>query len=361
MARRVKKTDINYNKCKGDKDMKLLITGGCGFLGSNLSAYGIENGYDVTIFDNVSRFGAGRNLEWLKTLGKFNYIYGDIRNKNDIETVIKNNKFDAVFHLAGQVAMTTSIDNPYKDFETNTLGTINLLDSIRKYSLNTAVFYSSTNKVYGDLEQYDYEETQTRYICKQFKTGFNENISLDFRSPYGCSKGAADQYMLDFHRIFGLKTVVFRHSSMYGNRQFATYDQGWIGWFCEKAIERFENPKSEPFTISGNGKQVRDILHAKDMINLYFSALKNIDKICGEAYNIGGTMEQSLSLVELFNMLSKILDIKMDYIQLPSRVSDQKVFVADITKIKNKIGWEPKISASDGVTDMVNWVRGIKK
>lgn len=340
--------------------MKILINGGCGFLGSNLAAYGIENGYDVTVLDNLSRLGASQNLLWLQSLGRFQFVHGDTRNKNDMETIIKNGQFNAVFHLAGQVAMTTSIENPYKDFEINTMGAVNLLDSIRKYSPDTAVFFSSTNKVYGDLEDYQYEETMTRYKCVEFPNGFDESVPLDFRSPYGCSKGAADQYMLDFYRIFGVKATVFRHSSMYGSRQFATYDQGWIGWFVQKAIEKYENPKCEPFTISGNGKQVRDILHAKDMIRLYYSALEHVDDVCGQAYNIGGTMEQSLSLLELFDMLNDILEIKMEYVQLPPRQSDQKVFVADISKINAKIGWKPEVTAYEGVSAMVEWVKGIK-
>lgn len=333
--------------------MKLLITGGCGFLGSNLAAYAIEQNYEVVIFDNLSRQGAKDNLEWLKTLGKFQFVHGDIRNKNDVETLIKN-RFDAVFHLAGQVAMTTSIENPYKDFEINTLGTLNLLDSIRKYSSQTAVFYSSTNKVYGDLEQFEYEENDTRYICKQYPKGFSEEVGLEFHSPYGCSKGSADQYMQDYHRIFGLKTVVFRHSSMYGSRQFATYDQGWVGWFCQKALEE-ANGKGERFTISGNGKQVRDILHAKDMIGLYFLALENIDKISGQVFNIGGGYDQSLSLLELFQILEEELQIKLNYEKIPVRISDQKVFVADINKIKKLIGWEPKVSSKQGIKDMLKW------
>ena len=334
--------------------MRILINGGCGFLGSNLAAYGIEHGYNIVIFDNLSRIGSERNYEWLKTIGKFEFIHGDIRNKNDVEITIKEGNFDAVFHLAGQVTMTKSITNPYKDFEINVLGTVNILDSIRKYSPNTAVFFSSTNKVYGDLEKYTYQETSTRYICKDFPDGFDETVPLDFRSPYGCSKGAADQYMLDFARIYGIRATVFRHSSMYGSRQFATYDQGWIGWFVQKAVEKLINPHCEPFTISGNGKQVRDILNAKDMISLYYSAL---DKVWGQAYNVGGTMEQSLSLLELFNVLNDILKIKMEYIQVPPRQSDQKVFVADIKKIRDIIGWKPKIAALEGIADMVEWVK----
>ena len=339
--------------------MKLLINGGCGFLGSNLASYAIENGYEVTVFDNMSRLGSDRNREWLNTLGNFTFIHGDTRNKNDVENVIREGRFDAIFHLAGQVTMTKSITDPYKDFEVNAKGAMNVLESIRKYSPETAIIFSSTNKVYGDLEYYTYEETPTRYVCKEFPNGFDESVPLDFRSPYGCSKGCADQYMLDFSRIYGVKSVVFRHSSMYGSRQFATYDQGWVGWFVAKAIEKYQNPNCEPFTISGNGKQVRDLLQAQDMINLYFTALAHIDEIYSQAYNIGGTMAQSLSLLELLAMLEDILGIKMEYIKIPPRQSDQKVFVADISKIKNKIGWEPKVTALEGVTKMVDWVKTI--
>lgn len=339
--------------------MKILINGGCGFLGSNLASYGIENNYEITVFDNLSRLGSDRNKDWLHTLGNFTFIHGDTRNKNDVENVIREGDFDAVFHLAGQVTMTKSITDPYKDFEINALGAMNLLDSIRKYSPQTAVFFSSTNKVYGDLENYTYEETPTRYICREFPNGFDESIPLDFRSPYGCSKGSADQYMLDFSRIYGLKTTVFRHSSMYGSRQFASYDQGWVGWFVQKAIEKYRNPNCRPFTISGNGKQVRDLLQAQDMIALYYTALDHKDKVCGQAYNIGGTIEQSLSLLELFAMLNDMLGITMEYTQLPPRQSDQKVFVADIAKIQSKIDWRPKVSAVEGVTKMVEWVKTI--
>ncbi len=339
--------------------MRVLITGGCGFLGSNLAAYGLENGYEIVVFDNLSRVGASKNLEWLMSLGLECFIHGDTRNKNDVENVIKNNNFDAVFHVAGQVAMTTSISNPYLDFETNTLGTFNVLDTLRKYSPNTAMFFSSTNKVYGDLEQYTFVEKNKRYECVEFPNGFDETVALDFQSPYGCSKGAADQYMLDYARIYGMKTVVFRHSSMYGSRQFATYDQGWIGWFIQKGIEQYRNPSCAPFTIAGNGKQVRDILHAEDMIRLYYTAFDKIDVVAGEAYNIGGTMEQSLSLLELFDLLEEILNIKMNYVKLPPRVSDQRVFVADIGKINKKTGWKPEVNTRDGISKMVDWVKEI--
>ncbi len=335
--------------------MNLLITGGCGFLGSNLAAHGIRNGHKVTVIDNLSRLGSNANLEWLKSLGDFRFIHGDTRNKEDVERVISSEHFDAIFQLAGQVAMTTSIEYPYKDFQTNVMGTIHVLEGVRKYSPETTVIFSSTNKVYGDLEQYHYTENEKRYVCNEYPNGFDENVPLDFHSPYGCSKGAADQYMIDYHRIFGLKTIVFRHSSMYGGRQFSTYDQGWIGWFCRKALELKKDSDSAPFTISGNGKQVRDVLYADDMVALYYSAAVNSDIMAGKAYNIGGGIKQSLSLLELFDMLNNKLEIQMRYERLAPRISDQKVFVADISKVKNDIGWEPKVSAAEGIDRMLGW------
>jgi CDP-paratose 2-epimerase len=192
-------------------------------------------------------------------------------------------------------------------------------------------------------------------VCDQHPNGFDEKITLDFHSPYGCSKGAADQYMLDYARIFGLKTIVFRHSSMYGGRQFATYDQGWVGWFCQKADEAAKGSKQK-FTISGNGKQVRDVLHAEDIVSLYFSALSNIESVSGNAFNIGGGIEASLSLLELFTLLETITGIPLSYVKLPPRESDQKVFVADVSKANQLLGCQPKVSSRDGVGRMMELV-----
>lgn len=335
--------------------MKLLITGGCGFLGSNLASDAMSRGDELVVFDNLYRSGSRANLTWLQTQGKFTFEHGDIRNANDITRVIQAFKPDAIFHLAGQVAMTTSIANPRMDFEVNVMGTHNLLEAVRLYAPNAPVVYSSTNKVYGDLEQYTYAETDTRYQCIEHPSGFNEQTQLNFHSPYGCSKGAADQYMLDYARIFGLKTVVFRHSSMYGGRQFATYDQGWIGWFCQKAVEASSGPNNEPFTISGNGKQVRDVLHADDMKRLYLAALTHIEKAQGQAFNIGGGVENSLSLLELFTLLETITCTKLKYENLPLRESDQRVFIADIKKAKQFLDWVPIVDPQAGVKRMVKW------
>lgn len=335
--------------------MKLLITGGCGFLGSNLAAHAIEQGIDLVVFDNLSRFGAVANLQWLQSKGSFKFVHGDIRNSNDVSRIVKELKPDAVYHLAGQVAMTTSIANTRMDFEVNALGSFNVLEAVRDHSPNACVLYSSTNKVYGDLEQFNYEETPTRYSCTSKPNGFDETVPLDFHSPYGCSKGSADQYMLDFHRIFGLRTVVFRHSSMYGGRQFATADQGWVGWFCEQAVQT-QRSSNHRFTISGTGKQVRDVLHAEDMISLYYAATSKIDSAAGQAFNIGGGMPNSLSLLELFNLLEQITHTKLNFDRLPPRESDQRVFVADLAKALQVLQWAPGVSAFDGVSKMVDWI-----
>ena len=337
--------------------MKLLVTGGCGFLGSNLVDDALQRGDEVIVFDNLFRPGSRRNLVWLEEKHKFKFIHGDIRDYNDISRVINSEKPDAIFHLAGQVAMTTSIADPRLDFLINIQGTHNLLESIRLYSPHSTVVYSSTNKVYGDLEQFTYEEHETRYVCLNHPLGFKENIQLEFHSPYGCSKGAADQYMLDYARIYGLKTIVFRHSSMYGGRQFASYDQGWVSWFCLKAIEAMDPKTKTQFTISGNGKQVRDVLHANDMKALYLAAVENVDKAKGQAFNIGGGLGNSLSLIELFSLLEDICKVRLDYTRIAVRESDQRVFVADIEKAKNLLGWVPEVSAKSGVLQTVEWLK----
>lgn len=336
--------------------MKLLITGGCGFLGSNLSVDALARGDDLMIFDNLYRNGSRENLTWLQQQGKFKFEHGDIRNHNDVTRVIQSFQPDVIFHLAGQVAMTTSIANPRMDFEVNVAGTHSLLEAVRLYAPQATVVYSSTNKVYGDLEQYQYVETEMRYKCSDRPDGFSEETPLEFHSPYGCSKGAADQYMLDYARMFGLKTVVFRHSSMYGGRQFATYDQGWVGWFCQKAIEAKNGQVVEPFTISGTGKQVRDVLHADDMKRLYFAAVTNIEAAKGQAFNVGGGLQNSLSLLELFSLLEEFSGAKLNYVKLPVRSSDQRVFVADIAKAQKILQWQPIVTAREGVASMVNWV-----
>jgi CDP-paratose 2-epimerase len=242
------------------------------------------------------------------------------------------------------------------DFEINTLGTLNVLEAVRQFSPQTIVIYSSTNKVYGDLEWTSYEERETRYVATDFPDGFPETVPMEFHSPYGCSKGAADQYLLDYGRMFELNTLVFRHSSMYGGRQFSTIDQGWIGWFCQQAIHAAANSLAGPFTICGNGKQVRDVLHADDMVRLYFAAADNIANLRGQAFNIGGGFSNSLSLLELFQILEREVGVQLAYHKLAPRESDQRVFIADIGKVKRLLGWEPTVGCRDGIRSMLGWI-----
>jgi CDP-paratose 2-epimerase len=338
--------------------MKYLITGGCGFIGSNLALKVLDQGHELVVLDNLFRHGSASNLQLLRSKGDFVYYPYDIRNQNDVNTVIEKELPDVVFHLAGQVAMTTSIDNPRMDFEINVMGTFNVLDAVRRFVPDSPVLYSSSNKVYGDFDYLTFEEQDTRYTCLEYPNGFDESIKLEFHSPYGCSKGAADQYLLDFARIYGLKTVVFRHSSMYGGLQHATIDQGWVGWFCQKAIDIKNGMATEPFTISGNGKQVRDVLHADDVVSLYFKAVQNIEKVRGRAFNIGGGIENSLSLLELFAHLEKALNITMEFEQLRFRESDQLFFVADNTAITNCTGWRPEVDTNTGLRKMLKWLKG---
>lgn len=338
--------------------MKILITGGCGFSGSNIAYKVLKDKRDeLFILDNLYREGSANNLQWLKSNGKFEYFKEDVRFYKQIKKIIKKIRPDVVFHLAGQVAMTTSIDNPRLDFETNALGTFNMLEGIREYCPESIFIYSSTNKVYGSLDWVEYKEDGKRYVAEKFLEGFSESLPIDLQSPYGCSKGAADQYVLDYSRLYNLRTVVFRHSSIYGSRQTATYDQGWVGWFCAKAIEASKGLLKEPFTISGNGKQVRDLLFVDDLIDLYFKAVDQIENIKGTAFNIGGGMRNSLSLLELFEILERKLKTKLNYIQLPWRYSDQKIFVADTKKINSMSGWSPKVEKIEGIDKVIKWLQ----
>ena len=341
--------------------MAWLITGGCGFIGSNLADALMEKGERVILLDNLSRVGSAENLEWLRSRHGTDWVFvqADIRNVDAIEKVIKEYTPRAIAHLAGQVAMTTSVQNPRLDFEINGMGTLNVLESVRMHSPGSIVLYSSTNKVYGAREELRYTEATTRYELPDYPYGLDETLNLDGHSPYGCSKLTGDQYVRDYSRIFGLQTVVFRHSSMYGGRQFATYDQGWIGWFCQKAIE-MEDPNAPSFTISGNGKQVRDVLHAKDLIKVYMNAVDNIDKASGKIYNIGGGMSNSLSLLELFGILEELTSFPMRFDPLEWRPGDQKVFVADMRKAEQDFQWSPNISKEQGIRDMLLWSREIQ-
>ena len=337
--------------------MTYLVTGGCGFVGSNIAAQLIERGEQLVVFDNMSREGATQNLEWLRSLGEFEFVRGDVREHAEVIEVVERMEPSVIFHLAGQVAMTTSMQDPQRDFAINVLGTFNLLESVRCACPQATIVYSSSNKVYGDLAGVKLKEEASRYSATNFLNGIDESAPLDFQTPYGCSKGAADQYMLDYARVFDLNTVVFRHSTIFGGRQFATFDQGWVGWFCRQAIEVQRNPQRQPFTISGNGKQVRDLLFVDDCVACYFAAANKIKEVRGQAFNIGGGMENSSSLLELFQILEEELDVRLKHTQLPWRHSDQKFFVADNSKAETMLGWKPRTTKHEGILKTIDWAR----
>ena len=267
--------------------MKILITGGAGFIGSNIADRFLKKGDEIFIFDNLSRRGTQWNLKWLQhSYRTVKFIKGDIRKYNDILNVLKKTKFDIVFHFAAQVAVTTSVINPREDFDINALGTFNLLEAVRETKQDPIILYSSTNKVYGGMTDIKIVEKKGRYAYASLPKGIGEERLLDFHSPYGCSKGTADQYMIDYGRIYNMRTVVFRQSCIYGYRQFGIEDQGWVAWFTIAAM------LDKPLTIYGDGKQVRDVLFIEDLADAYEAAINNIHKVKGQAFNIGGGPEK---------------------------------------------------------------------
>lgn len=345
--------------------MNILITGGCGFLGSNLAASFQDEGARIVVVDALFRHGSAVNLAWLQQRSQsppLIFVQADIADQEAIFALFRRfGPFDFIAHVGGQVAMTTSLQDPQRDLQTNVIGTFNILEAARQLSPEALIAYSSTNKVYGDLQWLRYSEEPTRYSLPEHPGGLDEMLPLDFSTPYGCSKGAADQYVRDWHRVFGLKTVVFRHSSIYGGRQFASFDQGWIGWFCLKALEqqqaRRRGEEPVPFTISGSGKQVRDVLHAEDLIRLYKAAYQQREAVAGQIFNIGGGSANALSLLELLERLANILEIPpLAHVFTPRRASDQDCFIADISKARNLLGWTPQISSDQGLPLMLDWI-----
>jgi CDP-paratose 2-epimerase len=296
----------------------------------------------------MSRKGGTYNYEQLTNKKNVHIHIGDIRNQNDVDKIIKKIVPDVVLHLAGQVAVTFSVTDPKEDFEINVVGTFSILEAVRKYSSNSILLFSSTNKVYGDYKN-DVIESDTRYSYVNGGS-VNEEVSLDFHSPYGCSKGSADQYVRDYSRIYNLKTVVLRQSCIYGPNQFGIEDQGWVAWFSIAGVNE------KKFYIYGNGKQVRDVLHVDDLILLYESIINNIDKCSGNIYNVGGGVKNTLSLLELISLIEQITNKKLDYEFSEWRPGDQKIYISDISKIKKDIGWEPKIKIEDGIKTLLNWV-----
>lgn len=332
--------------------MKYLIFGGAGFIGVNFSQRLLEDGHEVIIVDNLSRASAPINLKWIreKYSKELHFIYADLRTDMDqLYDVI--NSVDVVFHLAAQVAVTTSVINPRLDFDSNILATFNVLELIRNSVSKPILVYASTNKVYGAMDDVAVVEESLRYNYEQkFVDGISEVQPLDFHSPYGCSKGAADQYVKDYARIYGLKTVVMRQSCIYGARQFGIEDQGWVAWFI------IASKLGRPITVYGNGKQVRDILHVDDLFNAFQLAVDNIDKCAGEAFNIGGGPSNTLSLLELLNMLEKKLKHPIDFKFGDVRPGDQPIYVSDVNKIFNFTNWVPEVTVNSGVEKLFSWV-----
>lgn len=334
------------------KSMTALITGGAGFIGSNLSAHLLRQGWKVIIFDNLSRQGSQENLAWIarnSKTPKLKILISDVRDYQELKKALE--RTDVIFHLAAQVAVTTSIENPREDFEANALGTFNVLEAARKSGHNPVIIFSSTNKVYGSLANVAVKEHKERYDFADYKDGISEDFPLDFHTPYGCSNGAADQYTRDYFRIYALPTVVFRQSCIYGPRQMGIEDQGWMAHFViSAALER-------RITIYGNGKQVRDVLYVDDLIEAFLKAVDRADEVKGEIFNIGGGFENSLSLLEFIEFLQKRLGKRIDPVFKDSRPGDQKVFISDNRKLKEKLGWRPKVSYQEGVDKLIFWIK----
>src|SRR5262249_16368611 len=283
----------------------ILITGGAGFIGVNAARHFHERGWAVTVLDNLSRRGASTNLDWLRRQQQTRFENADIRDFRVMQKIINELRPSAVLHLAAQVAVTTSVTNPREDFENNAVGTFNVLDAVRSKSPESFFINASTNKVYGKMDDIGVVERNGRYEYRDLPNGVGEDRPLDFHSPYGCSKGVADQYTIDYARIYSIQSVTFRQSCIYGTRQFGVEDQGWVGWFTIAAV------LGKPITIYGDGKQTRDVLHVQDLARAYESAFERRGAVTGQAFNIGGGPSNIMSLLELIRYLEEDLNIRV--------------------------------------------------
>ena len=329
----------------------ILITGGAGFIGVNSARYFAEKGWSITILDNLSRRGTKDNLRWLQDRMQLQFHKVDIRNQNAVERTVAEAKPDVLLHLAAQVAVTTSVADPREDFEINALGTFNMLEAVRKRSPETFFINASTNKLYGKMEEVGVEERNGRYEYRDLPNGVGENQQLDFHSPYGCSKGVADQYTIDYARIYGLDTVTFRQSCIYGTRQFGIEDQGWVAWLTIASV------LGKQITIYGDGKQIRDVLHVDNLSRAYEAAVNNREAVSGQAFNIGGGPHNTMSLLELLTYLEDELGKKIPLNWSDWRPGDQPVFVCNLKKAREHMGWRPEISVKEGVGQLISWVR----
>jgi CDP-paratose 2-epimerase len=330
--------------------MRNLVTGGVGFIGVNLSDRLLGDGESVVVVDDFSRVGATANADWLsRRHPDVEIVEADLRrDPASLEPIVA--AADVVYHLAGQVAVTSSVSDPRDDLERNLLGTFNLLEALRRTSEPATLVFASTNKVYGQLEGVPVDEIATRYVYGDGQVGISETQLLDFHSPYGCSKGAADQYVRDYARIFGVPTVVLRQSCIYGPRQFGIEDQGWLAWFAIAAT------LGRPVTIFGDGKQVRDVLHVSDLIELARRAVDRIDVAAGRVYNVGGGPSNTLSLLESLELLGQRLGRTVEYAFAEARPGDQRIYVSDIGKVSTELGWSPSVDPPSGIDELVSWI-----
>jgi CDP-paratose 2-epimerase len=331
--------------------MKILISGGAGFIGCNAAAALLADGHDVIVLDNLSRQGSDSNLEWLKRRHPgLRFVEADIRDADTISRRFGElGTLDAVLHLAAQVAVTTSVVDPRLDFEINAAGTLNLLEATRAMSPNAAFIYASTNKVYGGLEALSVVQKDGRYQFADRPLGISEEEPLDFHSPYGCSKGCADQYVRDYGRIYSLRTVVLRQSCIYGRRQFGVEDQGWVAWFVLAALT------GKPITIYGDGHQVRDVLFVDDLIEAYRAALTN-PSAWGQIFNIGGGPRFTMAVWSDFGpILERLFGRPIDVAFADWRPGDQRVYVSDVRKAERVLGWRPTTAPEDGIAKLYEW------
>ena len=335
-------------------DEHVFITGGAGFIGSNSADHFLRRGQTVTIYDNLSRKGGRSNLEWLHERHggeRLRVVEADIRNYDRLTAAVIEAAPGVVLHLAGQVAVTSSVVDPREDFDVNALGTFNVLEAVRNYAPQAVLLYASTNKVYGGMEDVGIVRSRQRYAYADYPYGIPETFPLDFHSPYGCSKGAGDQYTRDYARIYGLRTLVLRQSCIYGRRQFGVEDQGWVAHFVIATV------LDRPIAIYGDGMQVRDVLHIDDLVNAYQAGIDRIDELSGEVLNIGGGPDNTLAIWSEFGpLLEELAGQQVPVHYGPWRPGDQRVFVADIRRADHLLGWVPKISPAEGIRKLYGWV-----
>ena len=331
---------------------KWIVTGGAGFIGSNTVRALAEHGIKAVVLDNLARPSAPLNVEWLRAeLGDaLEILPVDIREPELVDQAFADHAdAETVLHLAAQVAVTTSIVDPREDFEVNALGSFNVLEATRRHTPDAAFLYVSTNKVYGDLSGHVIDEAATRYVDASYPGGIPETHQLDPHSPYGCSKAIGDLYALDYARIYGVRAVSLRQSCIYGPRQFGIEDQGWVAWFAIAAALRRQ------ITVFGTGKQVRDLLHVDDLVDLYVRVADRAEAVAGRAYNVGGGPENAVSLIEILGRLEErhgSLDLRHDEF----RPADQFVFVADVSRAAADFGWRPRIGVAEGIEQLFDWV-----